>query len=161
MDAYAALVRACEPAARRLAFVLCGPDGDDAVQEAIVKGWYGIGRHRGDSSFRGWLLRIVANESKNRRRAAGRRAGYELRAADPSTAPAAESTVLAATDRRLVAAAVAALPEKLRDVVACRHLLELSEAETAAVLDVPVGTVKSRAARGLDRLRLALEADRD
>ena len=161
MDAYATLVRACEPAARRLAFVLSGAEADDAVQEAMVKGWYSLDRFRGDAPFRAWLLRIVANEARNRRRSAGRRAVYELRVADARVAPAAESTALATTERQAVAAAVAALPEKLRDVVACRHLLELSEAETAAVLGVPAGTVKSRAARGLDRLRAALEVDRD
>ena len=161
MDAYAALVRAQEPAARRLAFVLCGSDGDDAVQEAIVKGWYGLGRFRGDGAFAGWLLRIVANEARNRRRAAGRRSAHELRLAEPLVAPAAEAAVVQASQRRAIADAVAALPEKLRDVVACRHLLDLSEAETADVLGVPAGTVKSRLSRGLDRLRDTLEVDRD
>jgi RNA polymerase sigma-70 factor (ECF subfamily) len=161
VDAYAALVRAHEPAARRLAFVLCGDDGDDAVQEAIVKAWYSLRGFRGDAPFRAWLLRIVANQARNRRRSAGRRASYELRATEPRVAPAAETAVLGATQRRVVAQAVADLPDKLRDVVACRHLLDLSEGETAEVLGVPLGTVKSRLSRGLDRLRVTLEVDRD
>lgn len=86
---------------------------------------------------------------------------YELRLAEPRVAPAAETAVLQASQRRAVADAVAALPEKLRDVVVCRHLLDLSEVETADVLGVPVGTVKSRLSRGLDRLRETLEVSRD
>jgi RNA polymerase sigma factor (sigma-70 family) len=159
VDAYALLVRAHEPAARRLSHVLCGGDGDDAVQEAFVKGWYAIGRYREESSFRSWLLRIVANQAHNRRRSAGRRAAYELRLVDERTPPSPESAVLDAEQRHVVLAAVAALPEKLRDVVACRHLMDLSEAETAEVLGVAPGTVKSRLSRGLDRLRIALEVD--
>ena len=49
--------------------------------------------------------------------------------------------------------ALAGLPTPQRDVVACRYLVGLDEAETAAVLGLPRGTVKSRAARGLARLR--------
>lgn len=161
MDAYAALVRAHEPAARRLAYVLCGGDGDDAVQEAIVKGWYSLDRFRQEAPFRAWLLRIVANQAHNRRRSAGRRAVYELRLAEERerVAPSPEVAVLDEERRRRLLDAVAALPEKLRDVVACRHLLELSEAETAEVLGVPSGTVKSRLARGLERLRMVLEVE--
>lgn len=162
MDAYAGLVRASEGAARRLAFLLCGAvDGDDAVQEAIVKGWYALPRYRGDSSFRTWLLRIVANEAHNRRRSTTRRSVRELRVHEESAVDSPESAALVADQRRRVAAAVDALPDKLRDVVACRHLLELSEAETAAVLGVPAGTVKSRLSRGLEQLRAVLEVSDD
>jgi RNA polymerase sigma-70 factor (ECF subfamily) len=55
-----------------------------------------------------------------------------------------------------VGAALAELPARQRDVVACRYLLGLDEAETAGVLGLPRGTVKSRAARGLARLRSLL-----
>lgn len=161
MDAYAALVRACEPAARRLSMVLCGADGDDAVQDAIVKGWYALDRYREDAPFRAWLLRIVANEARNRRRSAGRRSARELRALELRHEPSAETSALDAERRTVLLAAVDALPVKLRDAVACRHLLDLSEAETATVLGIPAGTVKSRVSRGLDRLRAELEVERD
>lgn len=158
------LLRATEPTARRLARVLCGDDGDDAVQDAFVKGWSSLHRYRGDAPFRSWVLRIVANESHNRRRSAGRRAQHELRLAVDRAAvanvAAPESTVEAMDDRRRLLDAIARLPGKLRDVVACRHLLELSESETATVLSLPAGTVKSRLSRALDRLRADLE-DRD
>jgi RNA polymerase sigma-70 factor (ECF subfamily) len=48
------------------------------------------------------------------------------------------------------------LPERDREVIACRYLLELSEAETAATLGIRPGTVKSRLSRGLARLRREL-----
>ena len=59
----------------------------------------------------------------------------------------------------MLLAAVRALPDRDRDVVTCRYLLELSEAETAATLGWPTGTVKSRLSRALQRLQRDL-ADR-
>jgi len=106
VDAYAVLLRRHEADARRLAAALCGtgsPDADEAAQEAFVKAWYGLGGFRDGAAFRPWLLRIVANEARNRRRARGRRAGYELRfatqwaVADPGPSP--ESAALATEAR--------------------------------------------------------------
>jgi RNA polymerase sigma-70 factor (ECF subfamily) len=164
VDAYAALLRTHGRAARRVAAVVCGAgDADEAAQDAFVKAWYALGRFRDGSAFRPWLLRIVANEARNRRRAAGRRSGYELRfAADRSAGgglpvPSPEAAVLAATTRDTLRAALAELPSRQRDVVTCRYLVGLSEHETAQVLGLPPGTVKSRAARGLARLRADLD----
>jgi RNA polymerase sigma-70 factor (ECF subfamily) len=166
-DAFAALLHLHQPAARRLAMVLCGAasaDADDAVEDAFVKAWTALARFEDGAPFRPWLLRIVANEAHNRRRTAGRRTAYEVRLAEDRSAggvaPSPEGAVLAAESRRTVAAAVQALPPRLRDVVACRHLLGMSEAETAAVLGLPAGTVKSRLARALARLRAALGDER-
>jgi RNA polymerase sigma-70 factor (ECF subfamily) len=159
VDAYASLLRMHEGPARRLAQVVCGSggDADEAVQDGFVKAWYALSGFRDGAAFRPWLLRIVANEARNRRRSAGRRAGYELRFAEDrassGAAPSPEAAVLAADRRRTVGAALAGLPTPQRDVVACRYLVGLDEAETAAVLGLPRGTVKSRAARGLARLR--------
>lgn len=164
MAAYTELLRAHEPAARRLASFLCGDDGEDATQEAFVKAWHSLPSFRGDSPFGGWLLRIVANEARNRVRASGRRRRYELRLAveraSGEAAPSPEVAILAEERRRSLLAAVEALPERVREVVVARHLIGLSEAETAHALDIPVGTVKSRLARGLDRLRMAWRGER-
>ena len=164
MAAYEQLLRTHEQPARRLALLLCGADGDDAVQEAFVKSWTALPGYREEAPFRGWLLRIVANEARNRQRSSGRRRDRELRLAADRTsvgaAPLPEAAVLDDERRRTLLAAVGALPDRLRDAVVCRHLAGLSEAETAGVLGVPAGTVKSRLARGLDRLRVALEHDR-
>ena len=93
-------------------------------------------------------------------RASGRRRQYELRlAADRTSGEAAPSPEVAALERErrtCLLAAIDALPEHRREVVVYRHLLELSEAETAYVLDTPAGTIKSRLSRALDRLRAEL-----
>lgn len=168
VDAYAALLAAHRDAARRLAAVVGGAgDADEVAQDAFVKAWYGLPSFRDGAAFRPWLLRIVVNEARNRRRAAGRRAGHELRfAADRAmqageTAPSPEAAVLVAESRRSVLAALDALPDRQRDVVACRHLLGLSEQETAAVLGLAPGTVKSRTSRALRRMQRTLAAGRD
>jgi RNA polymerase sigma-70 factor (ECF subfamily) len=68
-------------------------------------------------------------------------------------APSPEDLTVAAEQRGRLLAELEALPEQARMVLACRFLLDLSEAETAAVLGVRPGTVKSRTARALARLR--------
>jgi RNA polymerase sigma-70 factor (ECF subfamily) len=158
-------VRRHQSLAHRVALVIAGPaDAADAVQEGFVKGYRALARFRDGAAFRPWILAIVANEARNRRRSAGRRQALALRLAEPAagssagpsagpSAPSSEDEALAALARRRLLDAVAALPERDRQVVTCRYLLELSEAETAAVLAWPAGTVKSRLSRALDRLR--------
>jgi RNA polymerase sigma-70 factor (ECF subfamily) len=157
--AYEELVRMYTDLAFRTAYLFTGSaaDAEDAAQDAFVKAWRALGRFRRGAPFRPWLLQIVANEARNRRRSAGRRARLALRAADETrsgdAAPSPEASALAGEQRSALLAAVEALPENARDTVVCRYFLDLSEEETAAVLDVPRGTVKSRSARALERLR--------
>jgi len=105
--------------------------------------------------FRPWLLRIVANEARNRRRSAGRRTGLALRAAAASgdAAPSPEASLLSAETRETLLAALNELPEDQRTVIALRYFVGLSEQEVADALKLPTGTVKSRSARALERLR--------
>jgi RNA polymerase sigma-70 factor, ECF subfamily len=132
----------------RLAYVITGSaaDAEDATQDALLKAWRALGRFRAGEPFRPWLLRIVANEARNRRRSVGRRLRLALRAAEERGAPED-------VDTRALLEAIAELPHDAQVVLACRYLLGLSEQETAAALDVPPGTVKSRTARALERLR--------
>ena len=159
--AYEDLVRRYQAVAIRTAH-LFAPDGDaeDAVQEAFVKAHAALGRFRAGSPFRPWLLQIVANEARNRRRSAGRRTGLALRSAEDrrpdDAAPSPESAVLADEQRRWLLAGVNGLRQEDREVIAARYFLELSEAEAAEVLGVPRGTVKSRLSRALERLRQQL-----
>jgi RNA polymerase sigma-70 factor (ECF subfamily) len=159
--AYEELVRGYQDLAVRTAHLIA-PDGDaeDAAQEAFVKAWAALPRFRAGAPFRPWLLRIVANEARNRRRSASRRTGLALRVAEdrPSgdAAPSPESAVLASERRAVLLAAVSTLRDDDREIIAARYLLDLSEAETAAALGVPRGTVKSRLSRALARLRAAL-----
>ena len=160
--AYEELVRRYQDVAARTAYLVAGAEVEDIVQEAFVKAYRALGRFRAGSPFRPWILRIVANEARNRRRAAGRRARLELRVAGdrPSgdAAPSPEATVMEEDERRMVLEAVNRLREKDRLVIGYRFFLELSERETAEALGVRPGTVKSRTARSLARLRKELEA---
>jgi RNA polymerase sigma factor (sigma-70 family) len=158
-DAYAELVHAFEGIAFRTAFLLTGnaADAQDAAQDGFVKAWRALGRFRADAPFKPWLLRIVASEAHNRRRSAGRRERLSVRVgfeeSSGGAAPSPEATVLDAEQRESLLAAVNELPGEQRTVVALRYFVQLSEAETATVLEIPQGTVKSRTARALDRLR--------
>ena len=159
--AYEELVRPHQEIAFRVAYVITrnAADAEDATQDGLVKAWRALGRFRAGEPLRPWLLQIVANEARNRRRSAGRREHLALRAAASGTAssgeaaPSPEEAVLDGDQRARLLTALERLPDQARDVLACRYLLDLSEDETAAALDVPVGTVKSRSARALDRLR--------
>jgi RNA polymerase sigma-70 factor (ECF subfamily) len=167
-DAYADLVtRHASVAVRTAALLGAGGDAEDVVQEAFVKAFAGLDRFHPGAPFRPWLLRIVANETRNVHRAAGRRLAREQRAwaqtqplllAGPDD-PA--DTLLSAERRAALVRGLSQLSPALRQVVTCRYLLDLDEAETCAVLGWPRGTVKSRLRRALSKLRDALDAESD
>jgi RNA polymerase sigma-70 factor (ECF subfamily) len=157
-SAYAVLVTLHAPIAKRLAVLSgAGSEADDVVQEAFVKAYQALPRFHEGAGFRPWLLRIVVNETRNLQRGRSRRALRELRVAAERTAtdPVPDPADAAVSrDRRAgLVEAVEGLPDDLREVVTCRYLLELSEAETAGTLDIPPGTVKSRLHRALRSLR--------
>jgi len=157
LAAFEALVLAYQSLAFRTAFVIAGDaaDAEEAAQDAFVKAHRALGRFRRGEPFRPWLLTIVANEARNRRRTRGRRAGLALRAAaEPqATAENPEEAALATERRERLLTAVERLRDDDRDILACRYFLELSEDETAAALGIARGTVKSRAHRALARLQ--------
>jgi RNA polymerase sigma factor (sigma-70 family) len=154
-------VRAHQDIAFRVACLAGGSpaEAEEAAQEGFVKAWRALPRFRTGAPFRPWLLAIVANEARNRRRAAGRRAGLALRAAEVAErdqragGPSPEAQLLATARREALLSALAQLDERDRAVLTCRYLLELSEDETAAALGCRRGTVKSRTSRALARLR--------
>jgi RNA polymerase sigma-70 factor, ECF subfamily len=157
-DAYAALVRAHQELAFRTAVLITqdAAEAEEAAQDAFVKAWRALPRFRAGAPLRPWLLAIVANEARNRRRAAGRRGALALRArtrAREEVAPSAEAVAVAADARGALLAALGRLRSDDRLVLGCRYLLDLSEAETAVALGVRSGTVKSRTSRALARLR--------
>jgi RNA polymerase sigma-70 factor (ECF subfamily) len=156
------LVRRYQDLAFRTAYVIVGgsADAEDAAQEGFVKAWYALPRFRAGAPFRPWLLAIVANEARNRRRSGRRQDDLALRVAEdrPSgdAAPSPEAAAVDREQRRLLLDAVGRLGESDRQVIACRYFLELSEAEMAAALGCRRGTVKSRLSRALHRLRTVL-----
>jgi RNA polymerase sigma factor (sigma-70 family) len=165
LEAYELLVARHTASAYRTAVLLgAGSDAEDVIQEAFVKGYRKLSRYRGESSFRSWLLAIVANETRNLHRSRNRRDGLVLRAAvaNPESEIAedvAVGAVLAGERRAMLVQALRLLPVKDREVIVCRFLLDLSEDETVTMLGWPRGTVKSRTSRALAKLRGLLDVE--
>lgn len=149
----------------RTAVLICrdADEARDAAQEGFVRAWHALPRFRAGAEPRPWILQIVANAARNRRRGSTRRESLALRLAQdrPSggAAPSPEAAVLAGERRQELLAAVNGLRDEDREVLAFRWFLDLGEAEMAAALGIPRGTVKSRLSRAMGRLRAALSAD--
>lgn len=165
-EAYGMLVADHQQLAFRTAYVVCGDahEAQDAAQDAFLKAYAALSRFRAGAPFRPWLLTIVANEARNRRRSAGRRSHLALQAAagagdETHTAPGADVAVLAGARRDELTEALQRLSPDHREVLVLRYLLDLSEGECAAVLACRPGTVKSRSARALASLRAILQPE--
>jgi RNA polymerase sigma factor (sigma-70 family) len=163
LEAFEEIVRRHQSIAFRTAWVIAGSaaEAEEAAQDAFVKAHAALGRFREGAPLRPWLLAIVANEARNRVKAAGRRERLVLRVAEErrpgGAVPSPEAALLDSERREELLAALAELSDTDREVIACRYFLELSEEETAAALGCPRGTVKSRTSRALERLRTRLE----
>ncbi|WP_425576973.1 SigE family RNA polymerase sigma factor [Nocardioides marinquilinus] len=134
----------------RSAWLLTGDAGraEDLVQTALAKAWPHWGRIDDPSGFEAYVRRALftTHASWWRRRWRGERPTGELPEPAPSTGPDADL-------RHDLMAALGALPRGQRAVVVLRHVEDLSERETADVLGVSLGTVKSQLARALAALR--------
>jgi RNA polymerase sigma-70 factor (ECF subfamily) len=128
-------------------------DALDATQEALVAVARGIGRFDGRSKLSTWVYRVATNAALDELRRRGRR---PLLAIDTPPEPAVGSGEAAVDARLDVDAALERVPEEFRVAVVLRDLADLEYAEIATVLDVPVGTVKSRVSRGRAALRAEL-----
>jgi RNA polymerase sigma-70 factor (ECF subfamily) len=159
--AYSELVRLHQDIAFRAAYLVTGSaaEAEDAAQDGFVKAWQALPRFRRGAPFRPWLLAIVTNEARNRRRYAGRQAALALRAVEPEP-PGVEESAGARADHERLMRIVSGLSEEHRLVIGYRYFLDLSVDETAEALGIPRGTVKSRLARALARLREQMEVDK-
>jgi RNA polymerase sigma-70 factor (ECF subfamily) len=163
LSAYEIIVHAHQGIAFRTAYLVTGSaaDAEEAVQDAFVKAFRALGRFRRGAPFRPWLLQIVVNEARNRRRSAVRRTQLQLRAqaeGSGGAAPSPEAVVLEGERREELLLALNGLSDDDRTVLGLRYFLDLSEQETADVLGVARGTVKSRTSRALERMRAAMGA---
>jgi RNA polymerase sigma-70 factor (sigma-E family) len=136
-----------------LAYAVSGDrsTAEDIVAEAVVRVW-ARWRRADIDDLPAYLRRAVVNEvigrGRRRVRRERRQALVPVRAESPIEDPA--------DDRHVLWEALRALPVDQRAAIALRYLTDLSEAQTADALGVPVGTVKSRVARGLAQLRVQL-----
>lgn len=149
-DEFEALVQQYGPGAVKIAFQLVGSleDARDAVQNALVKAWRAYDLSRPQNP-RAWLFRIVHNEALNlaRHRQTGRRA-------ESTPAPTPDPwTGVQDADLREAIDAMRKLEPPYREILNLRFVAGLPLEDIAAALDLPLGTVKVYAARGLQRLR--------
>ncbi len=160
--AFGELVSAHQQRVLRLATAISGDPAEayDIVQEAFIRTFRSLEALRSPAAFGAWLTRAVANEAKNSVRGAARRERRHLRDASSTTRviPGVDEQALTAISRDGLLGALRSLDPGDREVLGCRYLAELSEAETADVLGVAIGTVKSRTWRALARLRTAMDA---
>jgi RNA polymerase sigma factor (sigma-70 family) len=162
MTAFEELLRRHTTIAVRAARSFGGMDEvDEIVQDAFVKAYRALARFDLERPFRPWLIAFVANESSHRRRSRQRRArlGASAIAGGRVAESSAEDRMMEAMDHVDLRSKLGRLDRKDRDVIVYRYLLEFSEAETAEALHCPVGTVKSRSARALARLRVMLKQE--
>lgn len=165
VPAYKELVRRYQTIAFRVAYVILHDpeEAEDTTQEAFLKVYTALNRFRRGAPFRPWLLKIVGNEARNRRRAQrrslSRLVGLDEIAVIRDTAPLPDQVVLQREEHRRIVAALDTLRAEEQAVLTCRYFLGLSEAETAATLGIRRGTVKSRLSRALDHVRAAIQSD--
>ena len=149
-------------------FIKDSSEQEDVVQEAFIKAYRAISRFRGDSAFYTWLYRIAVNTSKNYLVAAGRRPPAQDVIAD-------EFTSIGGTDRlvesnspeeiaqndELVEAirqSINALPEELKKAIQLREFDGLSYEDIAAIMECPIGTVRSRIFRARATIEQAISS---
>lgn len=137
----------------------------DATQEIFLRVWRGLGGFRGEAKLSTWVFQIAWNYLRLLRRRSGRQhplvadsdevALAVERAPDPGPDPERRATAGEQLD--LVQAAIDRLPEQFRVILWLRDGENRPYEEIAAVLDVPIGTVRSRLARARQALKRELE----
>lgn len=130
---------------------------EDAVQETIVAAWRDLPDLRDPDRFPGWLYRVLVRacyaQAKHTRRW---NAGVRVLISEPSDA---SNALMSVDDRDQLDRAFRRLPPEQRAIVVLHHYLGWGQAEVAAMLDIPLGTVKSRLHYATLALRAAVEAD--
>ena len=156
--AFHTLVDRHAPALYRLARSLAATehDAEDVLQETLIAALKGAGSFDGRASVKTWLSRILMRQAArawNRERRS--RAALPLEMAEPHTQPGSGSVRV---DQRLdLWSVLNSLPEDRRQVLVLREVEQLSYADIARVLNVPVGTVDSRLHRARREMRARLE----
>jgi RNA polymerase sigma-70 factor, ECF subfamily len=158
-DAFTLLVERHRQRVYNLCLRLLGDTDDaaDAAQDAFVSVLTNLDRFRGEAAFTTWLHRIAVNAcydlTRRRRRQPMLRLAGDGDATDEDTGPPVADPADELAGTRDVVAALRVIPEEFRTAVVLADLQDLPYEEIAKVLDVPIGTVKSRVHRG--RIALA------
>jgi RNA polymerase sigma-70 factor (ECF subfamily) len=166
LDAFNQLVELHQRSVFNLALRMIGnaASAEDAAQEAFLHAYRSINSFRG-ANFRAWLMRIAANASTDELRRRARRPALSLQqpppGADepidlPDPAAGPEAQALSAEDRDRIQVALLTLPNDQRVAVIMCDIEGFAYDEIALSMRCSIGTVKSRIARGRDKLRQAL-----
>lgn len=161
--AWEPLVLAHQQAVFRLAYLLLGdPDeAEDIAQETFLRAWKHLKRFDATRPLRPWLLSIASNLASNRRRSVGRYLAALTRAFhdEPASINNTEENSSQAMQANDLWKAVQTLKLPDQQIVYLRYFLDLSVTETAEVLQVAEGTVKSRMSHALEKLRNVIQRD--
>ena len=171
-SAYEELINLYQHQVYNLVYRLLPDPGDacDVVQEVFLKVFRNIGNFRAQSSLKTWVYRIALNEAQNKRRWFGRHRRHEvdldreddharsLQDSLPDSSSSPFDLVLGAETQDRIEDALQTLSPNFRDAVVLRDIEELSYDEIAEILNINMGTVKSRILRGREALRKQLLA---
>ena len=147
LDAFETIVRARMDAVYRLSFAILGNEADarDAAQETFVAAWRQVRRLREPDRFEAWLQRIAVNAARQTLRARGRRRVREIPSSQVGRLPDPVADASGAgSDAAILDLALANLPVEQRAILVLHHLEGQPLTAVAAILDVPIGTAKSR-----------------
>ena len=159
------LVGQHQEAVFRLAYLLLGDadEAEDVAQETFIRAYRALDRFDVNRPLRPWLMRIATNLARNQRRSVGRyfAAVQRLIRAEPEAAfaPSGQAHLVERERAHTLWQAVRRLGRAEQEIIYLRYFLEMSEAEAAAALEIPLGTVKSRTHRALARLRDVVERE--
>jgi len=164
-SAFEGLVHAHQDRVFRLAVALLGrrDEAKDAAQEVFLRAFRALRAWRFEARLGTWLHRLTVNvcrESRRQRWSEARKRSRWMRLVAPLLLPGRSVEPAAPSDAEgRVGSLVAALPRRQREVVVLRVFTDLSVAETAEVLGVPEGTVKSNFAKAIAALRVRLQRE--
>jgi RNA polymerase sigma factor (sigma-70 family) len=159
-DAFSMLATASIGRLNAVARLIVRDDGraEDAVQDALVDAWLDLPALRDPDRFDAWLNRILIHACQNLARRSGRQWRLEvpLQPIDSRSVPDIQATSALADE---IERGFSRLTIEQRSVLVLIYYLDLSQADAAATMGIPVGTLKSRLNRALKALRASLEAD--
>ena len=163
-EAFERLVRTYENKIYHLALRMCGSseEASDIAQEAFLAAWRGLPSFRGEANFATWLYRLTSNAAIDYLRRQKKQRGdmslddEELGLDAVDTGPGPQDAAERTEVRSVVAAGLQELSEGHRQVLVLREIQGLSYEEIADVLEVDLGTVKSRISRARSALRKIL-----
>jgi len=173
MEAFESLVHKYQKRMFNIAFRIIGDyeDAGEAVQEAFLSAYRGIGKFRGDATFLTWLTAITVNLTKNRLKQVRGRRHHEIYSLDdpmqtdegcmaadpPSNAPSVQDQLEQHDIRQKVQECISILETDFREVLVLRDMQEFSYEEISSLLKIALGTVKSRLSRARETIRDCLK----